>query len=160
MNSLSESVERQRGRPLLDSQPCRGLRLPGVDETLLGIGQMAQRSGLTVSALRFYAGASMLEPDGVDPGTGYRRYRPAQLRQARRVVVACDDSAEVSRIIEEHLRRLEAGLADAKRVLSATSRLRRSRGSTVHLRVSTSSAEPGRGGSRGAAPSWTIPAAP
>ncbi len=70
----------------------------------------------------------------VDPGTGYRRYRPAQLRQARliaqlrrvamplrdirRAVVACDDSAEVSRIIEEHLRRLEAGLADAKRVLS------------------------------------------
>lgn len=106
-----------------------------MDETLLGIGQMAQRSGLTVSALRFYAGASVLEPDVVDPGTGYRRYRPAQLRQARliaqlrrvamplrdirRVVVACDDSAEVSRIIEEHLHRLEAGLADAKRVLSA-----------------------------------------
>jgi DNA-binding transcriptional MerR regulator len=59
----------------------------------------------------------------VDPGTGYRRYRPAQLCQARliaqprrvaiplrdirRVVVACDDSAEVSRIIgEEHLCRL------------------------------------------------------
>ncbi len=106
-----------------------------MDETLLGIGQMAQRSGLTVSALRFYAGASVLEPDVVDAGTGYRRYRPAQLRQARliaelrrvamplrdirRVVVACDDRATVVRIIEEHLRRLEAGLADAKRVLSA-----------------------------------------
>lgn len=106
-----------------------------MDETLLGIGQMAQQSGLTVSALRFYAGASVLEPDVVDPGTGYRRYRPAQLRKARliaqlrrvsmplpdlrRVVVACDDSAEVSRIIEQHLRRLEAELADAKRVLSA-----------------------------------------
>ncbi len=106
-----------------------------MDETLLGIGQMAQRSGLTVSALRFYADTSVLEPDVVDPGTGYRRYRPAKLRQARliaqlrrvamplrdirRVVAACDDSAAVSRIIEEHLRRLEAGLADAKRVLSA-----------------------------------------
>lgn len=106
-----------------------------MDETLLGIGQMAQRSGLTISALRFYAGASVLEPDVIDPGTGYRRYRPAQLRQARliaqlrrvsmplpdlrRVVVACDDSAEVSRVTEEHLRRLDAELADAKRVLSA-----------------------------------------
>lgn len=106
-----------------------------MDEALLGIGQKAQRSGLTVSALRFYAGASALAPDVVDRDTGYRRFRPAQLRQARliaqlrrvamplrdirRVVVACDDSAEVSRIIEEHLHRLEAGLADAKSVLSA-----------------------------------------
>jgi phosphoribosylaminoimidazole-succinocarboxamide synthase len=105
-----------------------------VDETLLGIGQMAQRSGLTISALRFYAGASVLGPDVVDPGTGYRRYRPAQLRKARliaqlrrvgmplpdirRAALAVDEPAEVSRIIDEHLRRLEAGLADARRLLS------------------------------------------
>lgn len=105
-----------------------------MDETLLGIGQMAQRSGLTISALRFYAGASVLEPDEVDPHTGYRRYRPAQVRQARliaqlrrigmplpdirRAVAAADDVAEVSRLVEEHLRRLEAGLTDARRVLS------------------------------------------
>lgn len=38
-----------------------------MDETMLGIGQMAQRSGLTVSAPRFYAGASVLAPDVVDP---------------------------------------------------------------------------------------------
>lgn len=105
-----------------------------MEETLLGIGQMAQRSGLTISALRFYAGASVLEPLFIDQATGYRKYGPSQLRQARligqlrrvsmpladirRVVAASDDHAEVVRIIEGHLRQLEAGLADAKRVLS------------------------------------------
>jgi len=105
-----------------------------VDETLLGIGQMAQGSGLTVSALRFYAGASVLEPAVIDPDTGYRWYQPDQLRQARliaqlrrvaiplrdirQILAARDDAVEVSRIIEKHLQRLEAGLADAKRVLS------------------------------------------
>jgi phosphoribosylaminoimidazole-succinocarboxamide synthase len=110
-----------------------------VDESLLGIGQMAQGSGLTVSALRFYAGASVLEPAVVDPDTGYRWYQPDQLRQARliaqlrrvamplrdirQVLAARDDAVEVSRIIEEHLNRLEAGLTDAKRVLSTVPHL-------------------------------------
>jgi phosphoribosylaminoimidazole-succinocarboxamide synthase len=110
-----------------------------VDETLLGIGQMAQGSGLTVSALRFYAGASVLEPAVVDPDTGYRWYQPDQLRQARliaqlrrvamplrdirQILAARDDAVEVSRIIEEHLHRLEAGLADARRVLSTVPHL-------------------------------------
>ena len=110
-----------------------------MDETLLGIGQMAQGSGLTVSALRFYAGASVLEPAVVDPDTGYRWYQPDQLRQARliaqlrrvamplrdirQILAARDDAVEVSRIIEEHLHRLEAGLADARRVLSAVPHL-------------------------------------
>jgi phosphoribosylaminoimidazole-succinocarboxamide synthase len=105
-----------------------------VDETLLGIGQMAQRSGLPVSALRFYAGAAVLTPAVVDPDTGYRWYRPDQLRQAqliaqlrrvgmplrdvREVLAARDDAVEVSRILDRYLHRLEAGLADAKRVLS------------------------------------------
>lgn len=110
-----------------------------MDESLLGIGQMAQGSGLTVSALRFYAGASVLEPAVVDPDTGYRWYRPDHLRQARliaqlrrvamplrdirQILAARDDAVEVSRIIEEHLHRLEAGLADARRVLSTVPHL-------------------------------------
>lgn len=105
-----------------------------MDETLLGIGQLAQRSGLTVSALRFYAGASVLEPAAVDPVTGYRWYRPDQVRQAaliaqlrrvamplrdiRRILAVGGDAVEVNRIIEDYLHRLEADLADAKRVLS------------------------------------------
>jgi phosphoribosylaminoimidazole-succinocarboxamide synthase len=40
------------------------------------------------------------------------------LRDIRQILAAQEDSAEVAAIIERHLHRLEAGLADAKRVLS------------------------------------------
>ncbi|MFF3735417.1 MerR family DNA-binding transcriptional regulator, partial [Streptomyces sp. NPDC002476] len=36
------------------------------------IGVFAQRSGLTPSALRFYADSGLLPPAEVDPVTGYR----------------------------------------------------------------------------------------
>jgi len=110
-----------------------------VDDTLLGIGQVAKESGLTVSALRFYAGSSILVPAVVDSATGYRLYRPTQLRDARvlaqlrrvamplrdirQILAAQADLAEVAVIIERHLRRLEAELADAKRVFSTVQHL-------------------------------------
>lgn len=105
-----------------------------MDDTLLGIGQMAKTSGLTVSALRFYAGSSTLVPAVVDSATGYRLYRPDQVRDARliaqlrrvgmplkdirQILAAEADSGEVAAILGRHLHRLEAGLADAKRALS------------------------------------------
>jgi phosphoribosylaminoimidazole-succinocarboxamide synthase len=110
-----------------------------VDDTLLGIGQMAKASGLTVSALRFYAGSSVLVPAIVDSTTGYRLYRRDQLRDARliaqlrrvamplpdirQILAAQEDSAEVAAILDTHLHRLEAGLADAKRVFSTVKHL-------------------------------------
>lgn len=110
-----------------------------VDDTLLGIGQVARASGLTVSALRFYAGTSVLLPALVDPATGYRWYQPDQVRTARliaqlrrvamplpdiRQILAADgDAAEIDGVIDRHLRRLEAGLDDAKRVLSTVQHL-------------------------------------
>lgn len=112
-----------------------------MDDTLLGIGQMAKASGLTVSALRFYAGSSMLVPAVVDSATGYRLYRPDQLRDARliahlrrvamplrdvrQILAAGEDCDEVAAIFEGHLHRLEAGLADAQRVFSTVQRLLR-----------------------------------
>jgi phosphoribosylaminoimidazole-succinocarboxamide synthase len=105
-----------------------------VDDTLLGIGQMARASGLTVSALRFYDASAVIVPAVVDAATGYRLYRPDQLpdaqlvaqlrrvamplREIRQVLAARSDPGEVAAIIESHLYRLEAGLADAKQVLS------------------------------------------
>jgi DNA-binding transcriptional MerR regulator len=99
-----------------------------------GIGEMARASGLSVSALRFYDGAGVLVPAEVDPGTGYRRYADDQLRAARLVaslrrvgmplaeitaaVNGLADPAAVRVLLEEHLRRLEDGLADARRELS------------------------------------------
>jgi phosphoribosylaminoimidazole-succinocarboxamide synthase len=110
-----------------------------VDDTLLGIGQMAKASGLTVSALRFYAGSSVLTPAVVDAVTGYRLYRPTQVRDARlvaqlrrvgmplrdirQVLGAQEDPDDVAEIIDRHLHRLEAGLADARRVLSTVQHL-------------------------------------
>ncbi|MGH3585592.1 MAG: MerR family transcriptional regulator [Pseudonocardia sp.] len=95
---------------------------------------MARESGLTVSALRFYDGAGVLTPASVDPDTGYRYYRPDQVRVARlvaalrrvgmplatirEVLAARDDPATADALLDEHLRRLELGLADARRELS------------------------------------------
>ncbi len=99
-----------------------------------GIGEMARASGLSVSALRFYDGAGVLVPAAVDPATGYRRYADGQLRAARLVaslrrvgmpvaeitvaVRSLHDPSAVRRLLDAHLCRLEAGLADARRELS------------------------------------------
>lgn len=99
---------------------------------LLGIGQVARLSGLPVSALRFYDGAGVLPPASVDPSSGYRSYRTSQVAQARlvahlrrvslplddiRTVVA--DPASAGPVLAAHLARLELGLADARREISA-----------------------------------------
>jgi DNA polymerase-3 subunit beta len=98
-----------------------------------GIGEVARASGLSVSALRFYDGAGVLVPAEVDPATGYRRYADDQVRAARliaglrRVGLPVAEIAQavqhlgepdsVRRQLENHRRRLEDGLADAKREL-------------------------------------------
>jgi DNA-binding transcriptional MerR regulator len=51
----------------------------------LSIGRSARRTGLTIEALRHYDELGVLKPAEVDRFTGYRRYRPAQLDQARKV---------------------------------------------------------------------------
>ncbi len=105
------------------------------------IGELARRSGLTVSALRFYDGAGVLVPAWVDPSSGYRWYGPAQLAEARllarlrrvqlpladiRMVLAGwagADPSLVRKVLDEHLLRLEDGLADARRELSTVREL-------------------------------------
>jgi len=98
-----------------------------------GIGELARVSGLSVSALRFYDGAGVLVPAEVNPVTGYRRYADDQIRAARliaglrRVGMPVAEIAEAVRQLGEpaalryrldaHRRRLEDGLADAKREL-------------------------------------------
>lgn len=51
----------------------------------LSIGEFAQASGLTPKALRLYDDLGLLPPAQVDAASGYRRYRPDQLAQARLV---------------------------------------------------------------------------
>lgn len=52
---------------------------------MVTIGEFARLSGLTPKALRLYGELGLLPPARVDPGSGYRFYEPAQLRQARLV---------------------------------------------------------------------------
>jgi DNA-binding transcriptional MerR regulator len=102
-----------------------------MENELLGIGKVAALSGLPVSALRFYDGAGVLAPSLVDPSSGYRFYRPAQVAQARlvahlrRVGLPLDDirtvvtaPAQAGSVLAAHIVRLEAGLADARREIS------------------------------------------
>ena len=54
-------------------------------QDLLTIGDFARAAGLTPKALRLYDDLGLLRPAEVDEHSGYRRYAPAQLEQARLV---------------------------------------------------------------------------
>lgn len=102
-----------------------------VDDDLHGIGEMARVSGLSVSALRYYDRTGVLVPALVDPVTGYRWYSGRQVAPARlvaglrrvgmplpeiaTVVRTWADPPAVRHLVDRHLRRLEDGLADARR---------------------------------------------
>ncbi|QFG69065.1 MerR family transcriptional regulator [Ornithinimicrobium pratense] len=105
-------------------------------EQLLSIGELSRASGLTVSALRFYDGAQVLTPAWVDSWSGYRRYSPGQVLEARilagmrRVQMPVAEMAATLEALRQgdldsardllsaHLRRLEEGLDDARRQLA------------------------------------------
>jgi DNA polymerase-3 subunit beta len=104
-----------------------------VESDMRGIGEAARASGLSISALRFYDSAGVLVPAAVDPATGYRRYTPEQIKAARLIaglrrvgmpvaeiaaaVRDLQNPAVVRAKLDDHLVRLESGLADAKREL-------------------------------------------
>ncbi|WP_089157954.1 MerR family transcriptional regulator [Micromonospora sp. NBS 11-29] len=108
--------------------------MTAVESELRSIGELARASGLTVSALRFYDRSGVLAPARVDPVTGYRWYSGDQVDPARLVAglrrvgmplsgiaeaLRCRHRpAEVHRLLDAHLRRLEDGLVDARRELS------------------------------------------
>ena len=99
---------------------------------LLSIGQFARLAGLSVGALRHYDELDVLRPAEIDELTGYRRYRTAQLDDARiiarlrelevpleetRDVLAVDDPAERARRLAAHRARIEARSYRLQRVL-------------------------------------------
>jgi DNA-binding transcriptional MerR regulator len=69
----------------------------------LSIGAFSNATQLSAKALRLYAEQGILQPDRIDRETGYRYYRPDQVRQARLVRL---------------LRELDVPLADIARLLA------------------------------------------
>lgn len=116
-----------------------------MENELLSIGRMASLSGLPVSALRFYDGAGVLPPSVVDPSSGYRFYGASQVLPARlvahlrRVGLPLDeirtiaaDPTRARSILDAHLDRLEAGLADARSEISRVHHLLETTETTMH----------------------------
>ena len=74
------------------------------------IGEFAGRTGLSISALRFYAGRGLLVPAEIDSSNGYRLYSQAQVSDGRLV---------------RDLRRLDMPLAEIARTLALDERQRK-----------------------------------
>jgi DNA-binding transcriptional MerR regulator/effector-binding domain-containing protein len=105
-------------------------------QSALAIGDFARATHMSVKALRHYHRIGLLEPAGVDAGTGYRRYTTEQIPVAQvirrfrdldmplneiKAVLATSDASERGELVAAHLARLEAGLA---RTQSAVASLR------------------------------------
>src|SRR3984957_1937510 len=90
------------------------------------IGDFSRATHLSVKTLRHYHEVGLLEPDEVDPGTGYRYYSGEQIPAApvaRRLrnlqmpvaevksVLSAPDLPARNRLIVEHLDRLEGELS-------------------------------------------------
>ena len=111
---------------------------PSEPDRLLTIGEVARRSGLTASALRFYDREGGLVPADVDALTGYRRYAVSQVRAARllaslrrvgmplaEVALVLDEDARgasgaAADVVAAHEQRLVDGLADARAEIRRT----------------------------------------
>lgn len=107
------------------------------------IGEFARRTGLTASALRFYADSGVLLPAEVDPATGYRHYaeqqvaRATRLRQLRDMAMPLGragqvldaDDVEAARLIDEHV---VAIVDDARRAQRTAAALALSQTSDDH----------------------------
>ncbi|MER8027587.1 MerR family transcriptional regulator [Streptomyces bauhiniae] len=95
---------------------------------LMPIGVFAERSGLTSSALRFYADSGLLPPAEVDPVSGYRYYSTGQvaratvLRQLREIAmplagveaVLGAEGEDAVRLLDEHVAGVVGDAAEAR----------------------------------------------
>ncbi|WOI58655.1 DNA polymerase III subunit beta family protein [Streptomyces fradiae] len=100
---------------------------------MMPIGLFARRTGLTASALRFYADCGLLVPAEVDPVTGYRSYSSEQvahacdLRRLREIAMplpavrAVLDAgpAEAARLVDDHVAKVLEDAAAVRRKAAA-----------------------------------------
>lgn len=106
---------------------------------LMPIGRFSLLAGLSIKTLHHYDAIGLLRPAEVDQGSGYRRYRAAQLREAtviralRDVAMPLDEVAEVVRMwndpdavrnhLKRHRERLESDATEAGRRLAFVDQL-------------------------------------
>jgi DNA-binding transcriptional MerR regulator/effector-binding domain-containing protein len=73
---------------------------------MISIGDFARLGRVSVRMLRHYDTIGLLRPEHVDPNTGYRYYRPEQLRRLNRIVALKDLGLrleQVRSIVDEQL---------------------------------------------------------
>lgn len=102
----------------------------------LTVGDFSRVTHLSVKTLRHYHQVGLLDPDQIDPATGYRLYTPEQIPTAQvirrlrdldmpiaevKAVLASSDATARGEVIASHLDRLETELAHT---LSAVESLR------------------------------------
>ncbi|MEU3074502.1 MerR family transcriptional regulator [Streptomyces laurentii] len=71
-----------------------------MQEELIGIGELAARTRLSLKALRLYGDRGLLPPARVDSRTGFRRYGLAQVERARRIALLRATGMPLARIAE------------------------------------------------------------
>jgi DNA-binding transcriptional MerR regulator len=86
-------------------------------EELMPIGQFAAASRLSPRALRLYDENGLLPPARVDPDSGYRYYRPAQLRDAALIRLLRGAGMALAQIRAFLAAPSEAALVDHERML-------------------------------------------
>ena len=105
---------------------------------LLSIGQFARLTGLTVRAVRHYGELELLQPEFVDPESGYRYYSPDQVTDAaairrlrfldlaldeiREILSADDPSITHARLVRHRAKMAELA-ATTEQILTALQRL-------------------------------------
>ena len=120
--------------------------------TGLTIGDFSRITHLSVRTLRRYHEAGLLEPDEVDPHTGYRYYSTAQVPTAQIIrrfreldmpvqevgrVLATPDADTRSALITTHLQRLEDQLARTASAVTSLRRLLAPGGASVEVELRT-----------------------
>lgn len=103
------------------------------DDLFLPIGRFSEMTRLSIKALRLYDEIGLLIPSQIDPSSGYRYYNPSQSRRAeairllRSVEMPLEQIKQVldskpeerEAVMEAHRTRLDARLAEQRRILAS-----------------------------------------
>lgn len=132
---------------------------------LLTIGDFARASGLTPKALRLYDELGLVVPAEVDAHSGYRRYAPSQLDDARLVATlrlvgmplarirgVLDRPATAAAQVTAYWRQVEADTASRREIVADLVRTLEERETPMHTTTPTLRAEAGTSHRQGGRP--------